>query len=183
MRLGWDEDCLNAPDIARRAEAAGVQMLTIHGRTRCQFYKGRANWAAIREVKDAVTIPVIANGDIIDVASARTALSQSGADGVMVGRGSQGAPWRLAEIAHALGWGTEPVVPRGRAFVDMVRAHFEETIAFYGVELGGRVVRKHLGWYMDHAGTEARLRKAVLTSDVDKVRRLLPEAMGAEVVA
>ncbi|SMX22282.1 tRNA dihydrouridine synthase DusB [Boseongicola aestuarii] len=183
MRLGWDEDCLNAPDIARRAEAAGVQMLTIHGRTRCQFYKGRANWAAIREVKDAVTIPVIANGDIIDVASARIALSQSGADGMMVGRGSQGAPWRLAEIAHALGWGTAPVVPRGRAFVDMVRAHFEETIAFYGVELGGRVVRKHLGWYMDHAGTEARLRKAVLTSDVDKVRRLLPEAMGAEVVA
>ena len=183
MRLGWDEECLNAPEIARRAEAAGVQMITIHGRTRCQFYKGRADWRAIRAVKQAVTVPVVANGDICTVDDARTALEQSGADGVMVGRGIQGAPWRLAEIAHELGYGSAPVVPTGAAFAEMVRAHYEAALAFYGKALGARVIRKHLGWYMDHAGTPMGLRKSLLTGSPDDVRRQLTTALSTEALA
>ena len=183
MRLGWDDDCLNAPDIARRAESAGVRMLTVHGRTRCQFYKGKADWAAIRAVKDAVSIPVIANGDIVDVASARLALRQSGADGVMVGRGIQGAPWQIAEIAHGLGLGPAPQVPEGEAYVDMVMGHYEASLSFYGELLGARVVRKHLGWYMDRAGTPSHLRKRVLTGVPDVVRSVLPDALGQRAAA
>lgn len=183
MRLGWDDDCLNAAVIARRAEAAGVRMITIHGRTRCQFYKGQADWRAIREVKHAVSVPVIANGDIVDLASARETLRQSGADGVMVGRGIQGAPWRVAEIAHGLGHGPRPVIPTGADFLAMVLEHYEASLAFYGEWLGARVIRKHLGWYMDRAGTPPELRKAVLTGTPDQVRAILPEALDGAAVA
>ena len=179
-RLGWDETHLNAADVARRAEAAGVAMVTIHGRTRAQFYKGNADWRAIRAVKQAVTIPVIANGDIIDTAPARQALSESGADGVMVGRGAQGRPWRLAEIAHDLYDIPAPDVPSGNAYNNMVTGHYEAMLTFYGADLGLRVARKHLGWYMDHAATPPGLRRLILTARRPiEVLRLLPEALAA----
>lgn len=180
-RLGWDDGLLNAPQIARRAEAAGISMITIHGRTRCQFYNGRADWAAIANVKAAVSIPVIANGDIVSASSAREALKASGADGVMIGRGAQGKPWLLAQIADALYGTGAPVIPTGAAFADMVLGHYAEMIRFYGSTLGLRVARKHLGWFMDTCRTPADLRKAVLTaSDVAQTEALLSEACIAD---
>lgn len=185
-RLGWDDSLLNAPDVARRAQDAGIQMVTIHGRTRCQFYKGRADWQAIGAVKEAVSVPVIANGDITGPGAARTALDQSGADGVMVGRGAQGRPWLLAQICHDLYGIAPPDIPTGSALIDMVRGHYQAMLAFYGTDLGLRVARKHLGWYMDDAGTPATLRRAVLTSrDTGEVLHLLGDALNgsAEVAA
>jgi nifR3 family TIM-barrel protein len=185
-RLGWDDALLNAPDVARRAEEAGIRMVTIHGRTRCQFYKGHADWHAIRAVKEVVSIPVIANGDIVDTGTARTALEHSGADGVMVGRGAQGKPWLLAQICHDLYGAAAPEIPTGEDLIDMVRAHYQAMLEFYGSDLGLRVARKHLGWYMDEAGTPPALRRAVLTSrDTEEVLRLLGDALStnAEVAA
>ncbi|MCL4127821.1 UNVERIFIED_CONTAM: hypothetical protein GTU68_002240 [Idotea baltica] len=180
-RLGWDSDCLNAPDVARRAEAAGVQMITIHGRTRCQFYKGRADWEAIARVKEQVDVPVIANGDITGTTTAGKALAQSTADGVMVGRGAQGKPWLLAQIAHDL-WDTPaPDVPDGAALVRLVCGHYEAMLSFYGSDLGLRVARKHLGWYMDTVGSPAGLRRMILTSkNPQEVLRLLPDALSQQ---
>lgn len=155
-RLGWDDAMLNAPQIATAAEAAGITMITIHGRTRCQFYKGTANWEAIAAVKNAVTIPVIANGDIVGTASARAALKASGADGVMIGRGAQGRPWMLARVAHEIYGTPAPDIPTGAQFAQMVGDHYEAIVSFYGKVMGLRVARKHLGWYMDVCGKIGR---------------------------
>ena len=178
-RLGWDDALLNAPVLARRAQDAGIRMITIHGRTRCQFYKGAADWAAIAAVKQAVTIPVIANGDITDAASARRALALSGADGVMVGRGAQGAPWRLAEIAHALHGTPAPVIPQGAALADLVADHYQAILGFYGTALGVKVARKHLGWYLDASVGAIAARAELLTAtDPAAVLRLIRSAFG-----
>ncbi|GAB4524740.1 MAG: tRNA dihydrouridine synthase DusB [Amphiplicatus sp.] len=152
MRLGWDWDCLNAPQIARRAESAGVRMLTVHGRTRNQFYKGAANWRAIRAVKDAVSIPVLANGDIVDLGSARRALEESGADGLMVGRAAIGRPWLPGAIACALAAGADRLkAPSPDEQLAIAIAHYDDMLALYGEPLGVRMARKHLAACVDHA--------------------------------
>jgi len=179
-RLGWDSDCVNAPELARRAEAAGVRMITIHGRTRAQFYTGHADWRAIGAVREAVGVPVVANGDIHGPADARAALAQSGAAGVMVGRATQGRPWALAQIAAALYGQPAPRVPQGAALNDLVAAHYEAMLSFYGRDAGLRVARKHLGWYVDAAGGPADLRARLMRApDPAEVLAMLPDAFGA----
>lgn len=148
MRLGWDENSLNAATIAKRAEEAGIAMITVHGRTRQQFYKGRADWRAIGEVVRTVNVPVIANGDILSLEDARTCLKQSGAYGVMIGRGAQGRPWIVGDIGNGLaGKAVRHQVPGRKK--DLIMAHYQDMLAFYGRELGVRNARKHLGWYVD----------------------------------
>jgi tRNA-dihydrouridine synthase B len=174
MRLGWDHDSLNAPDIARRAVNAGVRMITVHGRTRCQFYKGQADWKAISAVKRAVDVPVIANGDIICATSARRALAESSADGVMVGRGVQGQPWLLSQIAASLKGEMVPTAPQGNALAELIVSHYEAMLSFYGWELGAKCARKHLGWYLDRIENGETVKKQVLTeSDPSRVIRLI----------
>ena len=176
-RLGWDSALHNAPELAKRAEEAGICMITIHGRTRCQFYKGKANWSAISQVKEAVRIPVVANGDIVDLPTAKAALDQSGADGIMIGRGARGKPWLLAEIAQKLSARSDQKLFFCKDFASLVAAHYEDMLSFYGKALGLRVARKHLGWYMDTAQTASDIRQLILRSESPAtVLRLLPDA-------
>jgi nifR3 family TIM-barrel protein len=151
MRLGWDDASRNAPQLAQRAEQLGVKAITIHGRTRQQFYKGVADWRAVAEVKSATGLPVIVNGDITDAVSARAALDQSGADAVMIGRGAYGRPWIAASIERALRTGADIIEPNLKARLDIALDHLRDSLNFYGDSLGLRIFRKHLGWYVQTA--------------------------------
>jgi len=155
MRLGWDDRSLNAPELARRAEAAGVRMVTVHGRTRCQFYTGRADWGAVRAVKAAVSIPVVVNGDIRGAADVETALAASNADAVMIGRGAQGRPWLPGQIAEYLAFGRRPADPPLSRQHELLMELYDAMLCHHGERVGARHARKHLAWGLDVAAETA----------------------------
>ena len=185
MRLGWDASSLNAPELARRAEAAGVQLISVHGRTRCQFYKGEADWGAIRAVKEAIEIPLVVNGDITTFEKALSALEMSGADAVMVGRGAQGQPWLPGQIGRRLESGVIESTPSLALQLNYVRTLYDEVCSHYGLRIGLRHARKHLGWALEIAAQCSRApaqtlktwRQKILTSeDPSGVHRALEDA-------
>lgn len=188
MRLGWDHASINAPELARRAETAGVKMITVHGRTRCQFYDGRADWAAIRRVKEAVAVPLVVNGDIACFDDAAQALAVSGADAVMIGRAAQGRPWWPGQVARFLATGERESAPSLAEQLAMTDALYEEMIGHHGHAIGRRHARKHLAWALDTAAATTGValsllkdhRARVLTAEEPKLaRRLLADAYDA----
>src|ERR1700724_611884 len=169
MRLGWDDSVRNAPELARRAEQSGVALVTVHGRTRCQFYNGRADWAAIRAVKQSVAIPVAVKGAIESFDDAVAALAASGADAVMVGRGAQGRPWFPGQLARYLATSAREKPPRLSEQLALVSALYGETLALYGVEIGLRHARKHLSWALNEAAAAANAPEHLLKSHRSRV--------------
>ena len=168
MRLGWDENSINAPELAERAERAGVKMITVHGRTRNQFYKGNADWSKVAAVRERIVVPMLVNGDIASAEDARKAMAISGADGVMIGRASYGAPWLPGQIGNRLAGDDVVPTPRGPALAALVARHYDAILSFYGFELGMRNARKHLDWYCGHLEPSvdlARLRRCMMTSE------------------
>jgi nifR3 family TIM-barrel protein len=185
MRLGWDDRTRNASELARRAEEAGVQMITVHGRTRCQFYKGEADWGAVRAVREQVSVPLVVNGDITSYETALDALQESGADAVMIGRGAQGRPWLPGQIGRRLDGGGAETAPTLPQQLGTIRALYDEICVHYGMRIGLRHARKHLGWALDVAAHVGRVpaerlkawRQKILTSeDPGSVHQALGEA-------
>ena len=175
-RMGWNHESLNAPELARIAEDLGVQMITIHGRTRCQMYKGEADWSFVRSVKEAVSIPVIVNGDICSIDDAREALRQSGADGVMIGRGAYGRPWLPAQVMADLAGGGTRLDPSLDEQLEVMLEQYEDMLELYGTHTGVNLARKHIGWYTKGLPGSAELRNRVnQQDDPEVVKRMLTD--------
>jgi tRNA-dihydrouridine synthase B len=188
MRLGWDQGSLNAPELACRAEQAGIQMITVHGRTRCQFYTGNADWTAVRAVKQAVTVPVVVNGDVRSYDDAQHALTASGADAVMIGRAAQGRPWFPGQVARYLATGRRDQSPPLAEQFKLIDTLYDEMLVHHGLAIGRRHARKHLGWALDLAAVTAGVstdllkqhRARVLTAEEPMLaRRMLADAYDA----